>query len=405
MAINTIRPTYGGRLEQRTGGSKIMSCGRPAAYHIRCFIHPWQNLYQLSYVYVGICDLASQNIATVEFRQPASSASYALDPVALWAEVTDTKTGEERRIVFETSDHSSLLVKDALKACDLYFKRSYYAPDLDHISLDLKDKVAPLGLVYACRTAESIWRTMSCLLPAWVSDVVRSPAETIRKLLRWELQGFLRSPDVRAFEHPPDLPVKPSVHFQTYIWDSIAPDSPEQVNRPRVELTRLLKKEFGPTFHGGIVPTEGARPYCPDEVSAQPTRRSTYVAQSKQMMIGIYTRGLHHSTAFKLPEYLASSKCIVAQPVRNQLPTPLLAGRNYLEFSSPEECVECCKQILKDQDLAAQMRKDNWDYYQREVRPDRRIAYCLNQVFRKPPSAEKRELKVSPTEERAGEAA
>src|SRR5262245_3967974 len=274
----------GGRCKQRRGLT-MMSSGWLPAYHIRCFIHPWQNLYQLSYVYVGICGLASQNIATLEFRQPATSASYALDPVALWAEVTDRKTGEERRIVFETSDHSSLVVRDALNVCDFYFKRSYYAPDLNQIPPELKDKIAPLGLVYACRTAESVWRTMSCLLPAWLSQVARSPAATIAKLLRWELQGFLKSPDVQSFEHPPNLDVERSVHFQTYIWDSIAPDSLEQVNGPRVELTRLPKREFGHAIHGGIVPTEGARGYCPDELAARSTRRSTYIAQSKQTLI------------------------------------------------------------------------------------------------------------------------
>jgi hypothetical protein len=339
----------------------------------------------------------------VEFKQPASSAGYARSPVAVWAEVTDAKTREERKIVFEISDHSGLLVKDALSLCDRYFKRSYYAPDLNQLSPDLKGKIEPLGLIYPCRSAESTWQTLITLLPGWALNIVKSPAQGIRRLLDWELRGFLMSPEVAAFEHPPDLPVERSVHFQSRIWEqhSLGADSPEQINRPRVELTRLLKKEFGAAFHGGIVPTEGARRYCPNELSAQPKRRSAYVAQSKRIMIGIYTRGLHHSTAFKLAEYLASSKCIVAEPLRNELPIPLVAGRNYLEFSSPEECIDRCNQIIKDEALANQMRKDNWDYYQREVRPDRRIAYCLDHAFRNASYTQTWEPKVPPREKQA----
>ena len=381
----------------------MMSSTRLPAYHIRCFIHRSQNLNHLSYVHTGICALARQNFAAVEFKQPQSSAGYGLSPVAVWAEVTDTKTREERRIVFEISDHSNVFVNESLKLCDVYFKRSYYLPDLRQLSSDLRRKIAPFGLIYPCRSAESTRRTLSALLPTWALEIVKSPARTIRRLLSWELRGFLMSPDVAAFEHPPDFPLKRAVHFQSRIWEkeSLGPDSPEEVNRPRVELTRLLKKEFGAAFHGGIVPTANAHRYCPDELSAQPKRRSAYVAQSKRIMIGIYTRGLHHSMAFKLAEYLAGSKCIVAEPLRNELPSPLVAGRNYLEFSSPEECIERCNQIMKDETLANQMRKDNWDYYRREVRPDRRIAHCLDQAFRKASYAQTWEAKVPPRETRA----
>ena len=98
-------------------------------------------------------------------------------------------------------------------------------------------------------------------------------------------------------------------------------------------------------------------------------------------MIGIYTRGLHHSLAFKLGEYLASSKCIVTEPLRNELPSPLVPGKNYLEFSTPQECMQRCEQLLDDHDLANQMRRNNWEYYQREVRPDRHVLRCLERAF------------------------
>jgi hypothetical protein len=353
------------------------------AYRIRCFVHPFQDLYYLSHLYSGLCALAKVGIARIDFEQPRPEATYALDPVVLWTEVANSRSGKHCKIVYDMYDRSDLFVMDSLDLCDKYFKRSYHPPDLRQLSPKLRAKVIPFGLIHPCGTPESTLRLVGSLLPSWTLKMLRSPVETLRKLRTASFKPFLTNPQVSAFEQSPDCPVDRSVHFESRVWEQrhLGPDSEEEVNQPRVQLSRLLKKEFGASFHGGIVHTNYARQYCPGELSRDTKVRRRYVARSKRMMIGVYTRGLHHSIAFKLAEYLASSKCIVSQPLRNQLPTPLLAGRNYLEFSTPQQCVERCIQILNDDDLAHQMRRDNWDYYQREVRPDSHLANCLERAF------------------------
>lgn len=352
-------------------------------YRVRCVIHTAQNILHLSNVYSGICALASDGLVRVDFESPSSGSSHALDPVVLWTEVSDTQTGEERRIVFDMYDRSDVFVRDSLKLCDVYFKRSYYAPDVEGLEPDLERKVLPFGLNYPCRTAESTWRILSRILPGSAWAMLQSPLGALREIWRADLYAFLNSPPVSAFAQPPDHPVERSVHFQSRIWEDwqLGPDCAEEVNRPRIELTRLLKQEFGASFQGGIVPSRYSRQQCPRDLSQEPKQRSIYVTRSKPLMIGIHTRGLHHSIGFKLAEYLASSKCIVTEPLRNELPTPLVANQNYLEYSSPQECIERCRQILRDDHLASRMRKNNWEYYQKEVRPDRHIANCLERAF------------------------
>ena len=353
-------------------------------YQVRCFTHPSQNFCHLSYVYAGLCALESAGVARVTYERPRKTANHALCPVAAWVEVTHPRTRQERRIVFEISDHSDRFSIDSLSLCDVYFKRSYYPPSLECLSSELKARVLPFGLIYPCKQANSTWHVLSSLFSGWMRELVRLPTELLKTVSRWDLLAFLMSPKVSAFEHPPDLPVERAVHFQSRVWEPelLGPDSEEEVNQLRARLTRLLKKEFGRSFDGGIVPTKYTRRNFPDDLSRGRKKRWAYVEHSKKMMIGIYTRGLHHSTGFKLAEYLANSKCIVMERLHHQLPTPLVPGQNYLEFSSPDECVQRCIQILNDPEFANRMRRQNWDYYQREVRPDRRIASCLAQAFR-----------------------
>ena len=355
-----------------------------STYHVRCFTHPSQNFCHLSYVYAGLCALESTGLALVTYERPSESVNRALCPVAVWVEATDTRTNQERRIVFEMSDHSDWLATDLLSLCDVYFKRSYHAPHLECLSAELKARILPFGLIYPCKQANSSRRVLSSLLSGWTSDIVKSPTEFFRRILRWDLRSFLMSPRVSAFEHPPDFAAERAVHFQSRVWEPelLGPDSEEEVNQFRAKLIRLLKHEFGSSFDGGIVPTKYTRRNFANDLCRGGKRRCAYVEHSKKMLIGVYTRGLHHSIGFKLAEYLASSKCIIMEPLRHQLPTPLVPGRNYLDFSTPEECVQQCIKILNDREFANRMRTENWDYYQREVRPDRRIASCLVQAFR-----------------------
>ena len=353
-------------------------------YSVHCYLQPFQNLFYLSHVYSGLFLLDDQGIARVTFDLPPASHRAVLKPATLWAEVFNSRTREHRNIVFDMYDASDAFAGDSLEQCDLYFKRSYYSPDVWRLSPKLQAKVMPFGLNFPCQTPR-LMRLLAVLLPSWMLKSLRAPVETFRALRSNSITMLLtENPRLSAFEHPPDCPLRRAVHFETRVFsqNDLGADSTDAVNRPRLELARLLKEEFGSSFDGGIVRTPYARQSYPAELSPHSNpRRASYVARSKQILIGVYTRGLHHSVAFKLAEYLAGSKCIVSEPIRNQLPTPLVAGRNYLEFSSPQECVERCRQILDGQELANQMRRDNWEYYQREVRPDRHVANCLERAF------------------------
>ena len=141
------------------------------------------------------------------------------------------------------------------------------------------------------------------------------------------------------------------------------------MNQERIALVKTLRAEFGEQFIGGVVADPFARQLCPDVLADRNIYRSSYLELAKQCIVGVYSRGLHHSLAFKLSEYLAAGLCIVSEPLKHQLPVPLEAGTHYLPFTTHAECVAHCRRLLTDAEEASRMREANQAYYRKWVEP------------------------------------
>jgi hypothetical protein len=75
-----------------------------------------------------------------------------------------------------------------------------------------------------------------------------------------------------------------------------------------------------------------------------------------------------------MAEYLAASKCIVSEPIDNELPAPL---DHISVYRSESECMEACDRLLSDPSLAAFHRLQSWNYYETYVMPRAHIANLL----------------------------
>src|SRR5215472_7295915 len=255
-------------------------------YRVRCFIHPSQHFSDLSMLYAGFCELAKQKLISLTFDSPPASSSDAVDEVTLWTEVTD-KTGRQQRIAFEQYDRSDRFAGDALRHCDVYFKRSFYRPDIETV-LDpaYREKVVPFGLNYPCRTMESTIQVARAVLPRSISVVpqsitaILSSARELRRKVH-DLRVFMASPPISTFEQLPEDPVDKAIVFQSRIWtkSELSDESENEINAPRIELTYALKEAFGSRFQGGIVRRRAAPPPCPPECLAkEPSRRPLYIS-------------------------------------------------------------------------------------------------------------------------------
>jgi hypothetical protein len=116
----------------------------------------------------------------------------------------------------------------------------------------------------------------------------------------------------------------------------------------------------------------------PDLVSDLPSDPYGYLASIHAYDICVSTVGLHGSNPWKLAEYLAASRVIVSEPLRYNLPEPMIDGKHYVEFTSPQECVDACLWLLDSPERRAEMRSAAWAYWRTNVHP---VALMRNRLL------------------------
>ena len=277
-----------------------------------------------------------------------------------------------RAIAIDLADQRELFSIADVEEVDVYFKRSFWPAAIAGLPEQLRAKVRPFGLNHPTVSVEAGLQLLSARVRTgrdW-----RGFARDARQLLAL--------PDPQSFECPPDVAAEPLVLFQTRVWPPVSDDPTVPVlNEERVQLVRALRKAFGRRFLGGIVPSEFACRHFPDVITRLPFSMRSYARLLKRPLVGVYSRGLHESIAFKLSEYLAASRCIVAEMPEGVLPQPLVEGENYLGFAGAEQCVAQCERILSGPTEAGDMRRLNWQYYCSQVEAGAQLLRTIEQAF------------------------
>jgi hypothetical protein len=345
---------------------------------VTCYIDACQNLYAFSKLHTGVCLLAAGGEIDVRFAVPPRGRRFFCEE-GLTAISIRAGSGEERLAAIDVYDRADVFGRELLECCDLYFKRSYYAAEIARLPVALQNKVVPFGMNYACRTRGKY-------LPAIAGPVLGKLRRAVSggpAAMKDALLQVLMIPRYKLFELEPSVPLRPEIVFQTRVWTEAdcSTEPIEPLNESRVALVRALRKSFPKHFRGGVIPTKLARERYPDALTTEPTRPAVYLTASRESLIGISTRGLHHSTPFKLPEYLAGSKCVVSEPVRNELPDALEEGRELVWFRGVDECLGKCEELLRRPERARELRRNTWKYYQEHVAPAAHVRKCLARVM------------------------
>lgn len=339
------------------------------------------NHYHLSLLYTGLAQLATAGSIELDWRLGPAGELDTTSTGGMVARLLVEHEGQSERLAIDLFDRSDTFHAPTLAWCDRYLKRSCYSPDIQAHAGPNGHKVEPFGMNYACRSLEADRLVKRSIVRQATSRGLRSPLATVRQVLgqRNLFRTYLSLPKLKDFEAPPDAPREDRVLFQTRVWapEEVLPDDPEEINGVRAETVRALRQEFGPRFLGGLVPTPYAREHYPDLLTTASTRRRDFIDLVKTSRVLVYTRGLHHSIAFKLPEYLAASGVIVSEPIRNELPAPLVAGEHFRASSSIEETAQLVSDALRDHSTRRDYSRLAYEYYQEFALPQ---TVCKNGI-------------------------
>jgi hypothetical protein len=363
-------------------------------------IYPESDSDYVSEFYAGLFELKAMAAIDLRFgRCPPHRVRATDKQVIQWMDVA-VASNRKVKVCFDTADWRNIASMDDIAAADVYFKRSYHAPFIGQLEQPLRDKVVPMGLHYGCSSrnesfSQSFRKVLAFNLGSGafkrntsraVSRLFGNP--TKRMLKRSGALEFANLPMfIDEFEATPEQFTEPKIYYRTRVYGpNDAPDNfrlgrMEEVNELRANTVRALRARFGGRFVGGLRSSEFARETYSDCMFGSDSGLHGHLELSKTCLINVNTAGLHDSTSWKIPEYMAASRCIVSEPMTYQIPTPLIEGKHYLGFSTPEECVAACETLLESPDRASAMRRDNFAYYTEHVRPDRLMSRCLQTVF------------------------
>lgn len=277
-------------------------------------------------------------------------------------------------------DFSSM--KNLLSDCDYYFKRSFSKEENVKFAERIGEgadisKMHPLGFNY---DVTYDWCPINDGTP-WKEFIKRMLGQKNPPNAYFKKEVIEKLPDYSGG--------KPKIFFQTRLWD-IPEDYPDWkkkqwawINDTRITIVKRLKAEFGPLFDGGVVDTPVDRKLAPEFIlPAAHTDRKEYIERMKSADICINTTGLHMSIGGKTGEYIAASRAIVHEKFYYQVTGDFSEGKNYLGFTTADECVAAVKKLINDPELILSMQKNNREYYENYLEPCKLITNSLEVVFK-----------------------
>jgi hypothetical protein len=350
---------------------------------ITCEIFAHSDSIHLQQLYTGYSALHKSGIIQLIQTTRKQDTIDKDAPPHLWdAKRSHLTVLLDRHYVLYYDTHDSFEIDaETLATVDVYFKRSYYEPAIRQ--LELKHRVFPLGLNYLVYSDGVDMFAME-------RAALHKGFARFRVLMRSLAIDYLFSPirytaRVSRLESYPAFTLPAKVLFMTRVYDPREARSKEKaaewelLNNMRASCVLLLKKEFGEKFLGGLSHDDYSRSkwvdcLMPDHRLAN---KSRYLKLLREFPICVATTGLHGSAGWKLGEYVSQSKAIVSEPLMYRVPGSFNAERNYLEFSTPEGCVECVTRLFKDHQLRYELMMNNFRYYHSYVRPDSLVLNTL----------------------------
>lgn len=288
-----------------------------------------------------------------------------------------------KKIMFDTEDGywNRQGMIEALNKVDYYFKRSFSESKNLVFSENLRSKILPLGLNYYVTCKECPISLSPHNYKYYIKRFLGQKSDKYYTAELYENIADYKSEDIK-------------IAFFTRLWepnlieDKNSEESCEylnkerdDINQTRIQLIRKLKQKYGDSFIGGVSDSDYSRKICPDIImSSKFTKKDTYLKMIKKVDICIATTGLHESIGWKTGEYVAASRAIISEKFCYSLPGNFILGRNYLEFSTVDECVICVDKLIKNQDLLYKMKKANEDYYKEYLKPKQIIYHAFAKV-------------------------
>lgn len=311
---------------------------------------------------------AVKGTITLEFKK----RSYRKSVSRLFTTYTEIVTGEAtKRIVVDFHDNFDFIAQDNLSACDVYYKVNY-RPEFIRTLSSHSEKIKPF-IPHFTVSGERDVSILPRLAGSWMERInyyklLKPQNLNWRKLLYQA--GPARLKRYRTFVKFSDnarydsiRPIPDRIFFIASLYKDNS-DQLKEVNARRINLVRLLKREYGKHFYGGIVNSELSLDRCPDLIFQDYLPHARYLEECKRSDICVYSNGPNNCLSWKLGEYIWLGKPVVSERLFTEFNQSFTTNCHLSESSGTHEIVKSIEELRKDASRKMEMINANRNFYQ-----------------------------------------
>lgn len=307
-------------------------------------------------------------------EQNTLNYSNHFNPKVTFVQMTYSN-GENKIIAFDLNDNAKFFGVYALKNADVYFKRCYQEKIVGMLPVDYRKKIKPLGLPFMVRseTLPSLQKLQFLFYIFKIIEISKFDRLLFKRLKLFKkkalkhFKGFVnarKTSDFNSFNYE----VLGNIFYQKRLFEESSEDV-VALNQQRIKIIKLLKNNFTNNFYGGLQENRMSKLRSPEFISNINGDPHIFLKAMKKCGICIYTNGLYDSPGWTLSEFLSQGKCIVAEPLANELPMPLSHDQHLMYFHNEEELLAICNQLLSDDVKRQFLGKNARLYYEQFVAP------------------------------------
>lgn len=361
-----------------------------------------QEFHHFSYVYAGLSELKALNIIDFEVcfntskRLGTTSTkdevltfdSKRPQPKTSFYKIKDVSKKKSILIAIDLYDLANQFSTEALETCDMVFKRNYEEKHVSCLPKKQRVKVQKFGLslplfsskpVSQRRVFYGLLINTIVLNTKWNRQLLSRINNTVSiNLKEW---NYVKTSRQLANFNSLITPKSNVILFQTRCFPHENDEDVKAIHNQRYRIIKYLKDNFPDNFKGGFMPSKISLKKYSDALTNVPTAQRLYMEAVKNAKIVIYTRGLANSPAWKLAEYLAQGKVILAERLTAQLPFLLNHGKELLYFDTLEELSLLVIKTLNDEALRNCLSANARLYYENHIDPSKRMQYVINKAL------------------------
>lgn len=289
---------------------------------------------------------------------------------------------------FDFNDSDSFFSLQALKQASYYFKRTYVRESVGLVQKEFPVVIDPLGIPFMLKPDiilnenkfKSIFICNRVLNKIKFSKNLFSILYKVLSKSREDWKTFKSTRTLSNFENQIESKKIDAIFYQKRFFPNENSEDTKSVHQQRIDIVRLLKKEFPDNFKGGIKDDENLPDKYKDCASTIDGSQSEFLKIVKKSGICIYTRGLSNSIGWTLPEFMSQGKAIVAEHQSVVFPKALEHNVHLLYFSNTDELKTHINYLLKHPEEIKRLSANARMYYENHISPKIYFETILKQI-------------------------